>query len=95
MNKFIAPIRIKIEVYIKGESKTGSAIIDYEWGQLPTKEELKDRLVKFKEEIKEMTGQSFEMMNEEDFFDQFMIEETGSHEKFAAPANLRKFELDI
>lgn len=91
LEKLKAPIQIKIAVYVTDEEKIGKITIVFGIGQIPTEEEIINRVKNMKNKELKNLGENWRFITPEELFNLSMQEKYGDTEEYALPIFARDY----
>lgn len=92
LEKLKAPIQMKMVVYVTNNIQIGKITIEFEIGQIPTEEEIINRVIKYKNsELKDQLGENWRFITPEELFNLSMQEKYAATEEYALPISARDY----
>lgn len=95
--RFKAPIQMEMVIYVTNDTKIGKITINFEIGQIPTEEEVINRIKRFKNnnELVEQLGEDWRFMTPEEMLNSYLQDKYGALEKYALPLPLTKYVYEF
>ena len=84
--KLYGPFDVELKIHITDGEQVGTATYELGRSQYATPEKVSEALTKTEAQVKKQMGDEWRLCSKKEYFDQMMIEATGTGERFAMPS---------